>query len=153
MQKPEPPVFGPNGAVLNSGTIPPEKIGQYDGSEPAHDLEAGKIRYTRFGNLLRLTATGLLMLTLLPIFVSETQSIITPKLAIGLITASIVLSYFAISYLKDQSNALRAKADLVTQVVALGPLCYALLFADVPLIFGLLAYSMQLGFSNLLSDG
>lgn len=136
----EPPIFGPNGAVLNSGTIPPEKIGQYDGSEPAHDLEAGKIRYTGVGKVLSLTAMVLQMLMFIPFLVSETQSIIRPKLAIVLIAASIILSHCAIPYLKDQSNALRAKAGLVIQIVLLGPFAYALLFAEVPLRDGLLAY-------------
>jgi len=141
----EPPVFGPNGAVLNSGTIPPEKIGQYDGSEPTDYGQ--KSPYTDTGNRYAWVANFLLQMILA--IIAFVDAPISPKIALGLVVISIALSFMALRHVKDEAKYPALKRQTFGDLILLVPLSYALLIMNTPIqasIFGYIWASLTIRF-------
>ena len=132
----EPPIFGPNGAVLNSGIIPPEKIGQYDGSEPTdYNLDSP---YTDTGKRYAWVADFLLHIAIAT--VAFVDAPISPKVALGLVIASIGLSFVALRHVKDATKYPALKRQTFGDLISVVPLAYALLILNTPVSIGLYSF-------------
>lgn len=136
MTKNEPPIFGPNGAVLNSGIIPPEKIGQYDGSEPTDYGQDSP--YTDTGSRYAWVANFLLHIVL--VTVAFVDAPIPPKVALGAVIASIGLSFMALRHVKDETKHPALKRQTFGDLILVVPLSYALLILNTPVSIGLLSF-------------
>jgi|GEM_PF-3842183 len=132
----EPPVFGPNGAVLNSGIIPPEKIGQYDGSEPAQYSQPSP--YTDRGKRYAWVANFLLHIILA--IIAFAGDILSPQIVLGLVAFSIALSFVALKHIKDKAQYPSLRRQTFGDLILLIPLSYALLSMNIPVQVSVLGF-------------
>ena len=128
MSKNEPPIFGENGAVLNSGTIPPDKIRLYDGSEKPDHAHAAP--YEGLGKFYSWFAGFLLLLALIPS--ALIKELVVPEIALGLVIASIGFSALALKYISNAHKFPTLKRHVLIDLTLLVPLSYALLNREIP---------------------
>ena len=124
----EPPIFGENGAVLNSGTIPPDKIRLYDGSEKPDHAHAAP--YEGLGKFYIWFAGFLLLLALIPS--ALIKELVVPEIALGLVIASIGFSALALKYISNADKFPTLKRHVLIDLTLLVPLSYALLNREIP---------------------
>ena len=124
----EPPIFGENGAVLNSGTIPPDKIRLYDGSEKPDHAHAAP--YEGLGKFYSWFAGFLLLLALIPS--ALIKELVVPEIALGLVIASIGFSALALKYISNADKFPTLKRHVLIDLTLLVPLSYALLNREMP---------------------
>lgn len=134
----EPPIFGPNGAVLNSGTIPPEKINQYKATKLA-DYSA-HLPYSKPGKRLYYLSAFLMHLVLVPLTVFGSD--MSPIIALGLVSASIGVSAMTLRYISEPEQAPKLKRHLMIDLILLVPLSYALLIMNTPVHMGIAGFIM-----------
>ena len=131
----EPPIFGENGAVLNSGTIPPDKIRLYDGSEKPDHAHAAPYEglaapYEGLGKFYSWFAGFLLLLALIPS--ALIKELVVPEIALGLVIASIGFSALALKYISNADKFPTLKRHVLIDLTLLVPLSYALLNREIP---------------------